>query len=68
MASWVLTMKAMEEVKTSVIPLTQQDLNDYEMRLKVKETDKKLVDKLKDRVEPLPIDQEDAMLTYEQYK
>ena len=34
MTSWILTMKAMEEVRTSVIPLTQQDLNDDEVRLR----------------------------------
>ena len=67
MASWILTMKATEEVRTSVIPLTQQDLNNDEVRLKVKEFDKKLIDKLKERVEPLPTDQEEAMPTYEHH-
>ena len=37
MVSWILTMKATEEVRTSIIPLTQQDLNDDEVRLKAKE-------------------------------
>ena len=60
-------MKAMEEVRTSVIPLTQQDLNDDEVRLKVKEFDEKLIDKFKERAEPLPTDQEEAMPNYEQY-
>ena len=46
MVSWVLTMKAMEEVRTSVIPLTQQDLNDDEVRLEIHEFDEKLIDKL----------------------
>ena len=67
MVSWILTMKATEEVRTSVIPLTQQNLNDDEVRLKVKEFDKKLIDKLKERAEPLPTDQEEAMPTYKHY-
>ena len=67
MVSWVLNMKAMEEVRTSVIPLTQQDLNDNEERLKVEEFDEKLIDKLNNRAEPLLIDQEEDMPTYEQY-
>ena len=67
MASWILTMKAMEEVRTSIFPLTQQDLNDDEVRLTVKEFDEKLIDKLKERVEALPTDQEEAMPTYEHY-
>ena len=37
------------------------------MRLKVKEFDEQLIDKLKERAEPLPTDQEDAMPTYEHY-
>ena len=37
MVSWILTMKATEEVRTSNIPLTQQDLNDDKVRLKAKE-------------------------------
>ena len=68
MVSWVLTMKAMVEVRTSMIPLTQNDLNDDEMRLKVKHFDKKLIDELKDRTEPLTIDQGEAIKTYKQYK
>ena len=67
MASWVLTMKSIEEVRTSTITLTQEDVNDDEVRLKVKEFGTKLIDKLKDRAEPLPIDQEEAMPTYKQY-
>ena len=67
MVSWVLTMKAMEEVRTSVIPLAQQDLNDDEVRLEIHEFDEKLIDKLKERAEPLPTDQEEAMPTYKQY-
>ena len=64
MASWILTMKATEEVRTSIIPLTQQDLNNDEVTLKVKEFDKKVIDKLKERAETLPTDQEAAMPTY----
>ena len=64
MVSWIFTMKATEEVRTSVIPLTQQqDLNNDDVRLKVKEFDKKLIDKLKKRAEPLPTDQEEAIST-----
>ena len=64
LVSWILTMKATEEVRTSVIPLTQQqDLNNDDVRLKVKEFDKKLIDKLKKRAEPLPTDQEEAIPT-----
>ena len=33
----------------------------------MKELDEKLIDKLKERAEPLPTDQEDAMPTYEHY-
>ena len=67
MVSWILTMKATEEVRTSIIPLTRQDLNDDEVRLKAKEFDKKLIDKLKERAEPLHTDQEEAMPTYKHY-
>ena len=47
MVSWILTMTTTEEVRTSVFPLTQQGLKDDEVRLKVREFDEKLIDKLK---------------------
>ena len=47
MVSWILTTKTTEEVRTSVIPHTQQGLKDDEVRLKVREFDEKLIDKLK---------------------
>ena len=67
-ASWVLTKKAQEIVRSSVFPLSQEDLQNPETQKKLKEYDEALKEKLRDRVNPIPDEEADDVPTYEPYQ
>ena len=57
MASWVLDSNSQDKVQTSIFPVSHDDLNNDEIRHKMKAFQDELDGKLKSQADPLPPDE-----------
>ena len=69
MSSWILTNKAQEIIRSSVFPLSSEDLCNHQVKQKYQDYDETIKERLRDRTALMPPENDDNPVpTFEPYE